>query len=315
MERYPAEIDRVVEILETIWDWGYVPHMFWQPNFGEANGAVQSVTSAVAAGEYDDEIGAWASALADWAIRPPGEPDRRVYINLAPEMNGDWVPWGIPTSHTSPEQYVELWHRIGDIVMETGLRQDHVQWLWTVNNTSSEPVDLEECYPGDKYVDWAGITGYNWVNWGGWESPAATYDPLLDIVREITDRPIAISELGASADCADGHCPKKKNEWISAVYEYLLTRDVRMACWFDHWIEQDGTDWGVFDTEVGPDRFTHGATVYRVYDRYRDAIRRNDVLGSHPVDARRLTDSEFQGTLIDAPAKGEKHRVQEGSPQ
>lgn len=292
-------IKEVVWLTERLWKRGHVPMLFLQPYFGSPEETAQTVAADVAAGKHDDYLRVWARALADWAIRPEGEPDRRVYLNLAPELNGNWVPWGIPTPNTTPEKYVRMWRHVNDVVMSTDLRSDHVQWIWTLNNTSSEQMDVSKCYPGDEYADWVGITGYNWVEWGGWEPPEDIYGDMLRRIRKFTDRPITFGEFGASADCADGHCPERKDEWISDVYDYMAANDVRMACWFDHWVEKDKTDWGVFDTKFGTDRFRYDGKTYQVYRKYRDAVRRDDVLPAHPVDARRLTDAEFDGSFAE----------------
>lgn len=305
MEQSGEGIAETVALLETIWERGSVPLLFWQPNFGAAADVEQSVTGPVAAGEYDDRIDAWASALAEWlnggddGNGGSGAPRRRLYLNLAPEFNGDWVPWGVPTPETTPESYVAMWRRIHDRVMATGLRPDQVQWMWTANNYTSGPLRIRDCYPGDHYVDWVAVTGYSWERWGGWKSPAEVFDGMLATLRSFTDRPVAFAEFGASADCGDDHCPDRKNAYVTDVYDYMAENDVRMACWFDQYVEKDGTDWGVFDAEAGPDVFRHAGRVYRTYDEYASALARPTVLGAHPVDARRLTDAEFDGSFAE----------------
>lgn len=292
-------IEMALSRAERLWRLGHVPMLFLQPYFGSAETTADTVASDVAAGAHDDRLRAWARALSDWAMRPEGEPDRRVYLNLAPELNGDWVPWGIPTPKTSPESYVRMWRHIHSVVMDTPLQSDHVQWVWSVNNTSGGKVDVAECYPGDEYADWVSITGYNWRKWGGWMTPKQNFGGMLKRIRSFTDQPVAFGEFGASADCADGHCPERKDEWITDVYDYAVANDVRMACWFDHWVEKDRTDWGVFDTEFGTDRFRYLGETYKVYGNYRDVIRRDVVLPTHPVDARRLTGAEFNGSFTE----------------
>lgn len=292
MARSDSEIDRTIDTLEYIWNRGQVPHMFWQPNFGADGGGAQAVAKSVANGEYDDRLESWAKAVAEWAIRPTDVPDRRAYINLAPEFNGDWVPWAVATGGTTPEDFVGMWRRIYDALADEGLESHHVQWVWTVNRTSSEAIDFDRCYPGDDYVDWTGITGYNWSNWGGWKSPSELYDRMLENVRDVTSRPVAFGEFGCSSACEAGHCPGRKDRWIGDVYDYMAERDVRMACWFNH---EKETDWGVFDSAYGTEEVEHGGDTYTAYAGYREAVDRDDVLSAHPVDARRLTDDEFRG--------------------
>lgn len=303
MELSDDQLTWTTDRLEGLWQRGYVPLLFLQPNFGAAAGDDRAVARRVAAGRYDDRLDAWGAALARWAIRSGSEPDRRAYLNLAPEFNGDWVPWGIPTERTTPEDYVGMWRRIRDRVMRTGLRSDHVQWIWTANNSSSGAVDIERCYPGDSYVDWVGVTGYNWVNWG-WSTPEELYEPIYRRLRALTDKPLAIAEFGASADCAGGHCPDRKDAWIADVYDYVVANDVRLACWFDHWIEKDETDWGVFDSEVGTERVRIDGRSAWAYGAFREAMHRPEFVHAHPVDARHLTDAEFAGAFAEDEPSG-----------
>lgn len=297
MDRSTVGMRDTIARLETIWERGQVPHVLLQPNFGEESEGAQSVTHDIVIGEHGDVLRAWAAEFERWAIRE-GEPDRRLYLNLAPEFNGDWVPWGIPTPETTPETYVGMWRTVVDIVTNTDLTSDHVQFVWNPNNVSSEPVDIEGCYPGDAYVDWVGITGYNWEKWGGWTTPADIFDPMVSRVNDITDRPLAFAEFGASADCAGGWCPEKKDEWIHSAYEYMVKRDVRMACWFDHG-DPDVTEWGVFDARDATGEYTHEGQTYEVHKAFRNALQRDDVLPVHPSSSRHLADAEFDGSFAE----------------
>jgi hypothetical protein len=292
MDQSPDEIDGIIELFEHIWQQGFVPHMFWQPNFGASDGEAQRVTKAVTNGEYDDQLESWASALAEWLRRPADEPDRRAYISLGPEFNGDWVPWAIPTPEATPESYAGMWERTHEIVMSNQVGRDHLQWVLSANNVSSAKIDLSACYPGDDYVDWLGVTGYNWNRWGGWKTPAEIFDRMIDNLREISDRPLAVSEFGCSVDCEEGYCPDRKDQWIHEAYDYFEANDVRLACWFDHTKE---TEWGVFDTEYGTETVEHDGTSYTAYGEYREALARETILPTHPVDGRRLSDEEFRG--------------------
>jgi hypothetical protein len=79
--------------------------------------------------------------------------------------------------------------------------------VWCFNNypNPNEPWNgWDRAYPGDEYVDWIGIDGYNWgtsQSWSGWQS---FKEMLSDLVREISkkypDKPVMIAEFGSAED-------------------------------------------------------------------------------------------------------------------
>ena len=82
-------------------------------------------------------------------------------------------------------------------------------------------------------MDWIGLSGYNWYNWGGrpWESFTTLYD---DVLRDLTCRyakPQILAELGS----VDGGTPQTaKASWVSEAYRNILTYPfVRAVVWFN----------------------------------------------------------------------------------
>lgn len=276
---------------ENAWQRGHVPHVFWQPFFPERSASSDDLLTEISDGQWDDPIEDWANTLAAWAIRDD-EPDRRLFLNLAPEFNGDWAPWSPALGREDDEAaFVEMWRRIHDFVMDAGLDQTHVQWLWTLDNTT-RGVDREACWPGDAYVDWTGLHGYNWANWGGWRQPVDLYDRTIDVIRRITDKPLALTEFGCSSETEEGgNDPEGKNAWIVSVYEYFAERDIRMSLWFDIVKE---TDWAVFDVDPAPSSVDIDGVEYGKYPAYREVVT-SDGIPSHPDHPRHLTDEEFWG--------------------
>lgn len=296
MNHSDDEIDWLANgLFETTWGRDQIPHVFWQPFFPSQENASQDVCTEIAAGEYDDRIEAWASTLSEWATETDG-PDRRIYLNLAPEMNGDWSPWSPALGDDTEEDFVEMWRRIHDIHADTNLEEEHVQWVWTLDNTT-RGVDREAVYPGDDYVDWVSIHGYNWTRWGPWISPEEVYGPTIDVMRSITDKPLAITEFACSSETDDGgNDPERKDEWIEDGFEYLREQDVRMSLYFNLTKE---TDWAVFDAEHGTETVTIDDQEYEASAAYREAVDDDGILPSHPDYDRVLTDEEFTGEFAD----------------
>jgi beta-mannanase len=71
--------------------------------------------------------------------------------------------------------------------------------------------NLQEMYPGDSYVDWAGMDGYNAGNDNlGWQTFSEVFTPLYNKILSITSQPIMIAETSCG-ELGGGH----KSYWIS----------------------------------------------------------------------------------------------------
>jgi hypothetical protein len=115
-------------------------------------------------------------------------------------MNGNWVPWSERVNGNQKGQYVKAWQHVHDIFTEVGAT--NATWTWCANVEDNTTTPLEEVYPGNGYVDWSCLDGYNFsvdLHGGSWLSFArvfqATYQHLLTIVP--TSMPIMIGEMGS----------------------------------------------------------------------------------------------------------------------
>lgn len=288
-------IDLVMDGLAAIWDRGSVPVLVLQPMYQVPAETTPLIDREIAVGDHDDTLDAWGGALARW-LRPETGPERRLYVNFAPEMNGDWSPWGGEADGTDPGTYVRMWRRVRRRLVRRGVTPDHVQWIWAPNTIYyGQRHSLASYYPGDAHVDWLGMHGYNWgesFEWATWLTPEQTYRKTLDELREIADKPIAITEVGSSSHLDDGYRTRRKAEWIAAFGDLLRTEHIKLACWFN---TDKRTDWAVFGGARGTDTFRHEGTRYHCYDSYREAFTAPEFLPAHPSYPRVLSSDEFQG--------------------
>ena len=66
-----------------------------------------------------------------------------------------------------PGEYVAAWRHVHDIFTSVGAND--VTWVWCPNvDPDHKMQSLGSLYPGDAYVDWTCLDGYNW----GPQSPA-----------------------------------------------------------------------------------------------------------------------------------------------
>jgi hypothetical protein len=167
-------------------------------------------------GSSDDLIAAAARRLA--ADKKP------TMLRWAWEMNGDWYSWGGSKNPERSAGYVTSWQRIHKIFAAEGAT--NVSWVWSPNWRSSPPEtwnEVADYYPGDKYVDWVGMSGYNLHR----ETPAALFDTIY--TQYSTRKPIMITEVGAV-----DRGGRTKAEWIETFGTWVGDRPgVGAVSWFD----------------------------------------------------------------------------------
>jgi beta-mannanase len=287
--------------LPNIWANGNVPVVSWEPYLCSPAATPNDVEARAARGEYDAYLGAWAERMKAFLSGPDGSlgtaDDRRVYIRLAHEMNGNWYPWGAADGGGSALDYILMWQRVRGIFWQKGLDKLTVQWVWTVNHEDVGPLRAEDYYPGDAYVDWVGIDGYNWgasQSWSSWRTPEEVFAPMVARLREFTARPLALTET-ASTTAAPGKVDiAAKSLWISQLFAYATAASTgaRMIVWFN---EDKEADWAVFGGANGDETYRTGRTSYKAYTSYRAAAKSSALLSSSQADPHLLTDEFFAG--------------------
>ncbi len=216
-----------------LWRRGIMPHYTWEPwntALGPADPA-QIHLRDVIDGTWDDYITARAREFA--AVRLP------ILVRWGHEFNGNWYPWGIANNDADPSRYVRAYRHVHDLVESAGAR--NVQWVWAFNNGASPDEaynDPAAAYPGDDYVDWVGIDGYNWGFGPSWD-PAAdhwtsfdgTFDAAYATARAVApNRPVMLGEFASTEDGGD------KAQWFRELNATLSTGaypELKLLTYFD----------------------------------------------------------------------------------
>jgi cellulose synthase (UDP-forming) len=223
---------------------GKVPMITWEPwdPGSDANKVVNPGKqpayrlARINAGEFDGYIRGWARA-----IRGLGGP---VMLRPMHEMNGNWYPWSGTTNGNSPAQYVAAWRRLHDIFEQEGAT--NVTWVWSINHESvpSGPKNAYAAYyPGDAYVDWTAISGFNWgtsSSYSSWGTYSHWYSTPLAYLRTLR-KPICIAEFGCVEQGGD------KAVWLADAYKRVAADPAIDAIIYFDAVEHDsGTqDWRV----------------------------------------------------------------------
>jgi beta-mannanase len=282
--------------LPNIWANGNVPLITWEPSTGSAT--PPDIERRIAAGQYDAYVADWARRLRAFLNGPDGMPgtsdDRRAYLRLGHEMNGNWYPWGAAVGDNSPSDFVAMWRRVHGAFDAVGLGPAQLQWVWAVNNEDVGGFPAEAFFPGDASVDWVAVDGYNWgasQTWSAWRTPAEVLGPMVDRIRAISARPLALTETASTTVTASGSSAAAKSQWATALFDYATAAQARMVVWFN---QDKETDWAVFGGAKGDSAFKYGRATYRTYSAYRAAVTRPETIGSSG-QGRLITDAQFAG--------------------
>jgi beta-mannanase len=291
----------LVQLIE-IWQNQNVPLITFQPFACHSKDTPADIELRAANGEYDLYLHNWSDRMKTFLSGADGiyntADDRRAYIRFAHEMNGDWYAWSALPNGTHPVDYIRMWQRVKSLFYNKGMEWTHLQWIWTVNFTDNGYPTMypaESYYPGDDYVDWVSISGYNWGVtqwWSKWITPEQTFQPMLDRLRRLTNKPVAITEIGSTTETSQGINIAAKSGWIIEAFNYILSRNIKMVVWFN---EAKETDWAIFGSPTGDSTFNYNGTTYNTYSTYKSAVSPSSILSTDPTNPRLLTDAQFAG--------------------
>jgi hypothetical protein len=310
------DADLFARVLPGIWNEGSVPSISWNPT---------NMYVDTANGAYDGYLIAFAQQLKRFLAGPDGVygdgDDRRVYLRLAWEMNGDWFTWmpaydgddvrvngatpiaeqGCGSLAAKESAFVASWRHIHDVLTGQGLDRTHLAWDFSVNAGDADTAGcddysstrgvglMEHLFPGDAYVDWVGIDGYNW---DGKTSPSAVFGPTATRLRAISKRPLAVDEVGSPDSTS-----YPKAQWIKDYFSYLSSNGYRKSTWFN--IDKE-EPWGVFQPPSyanwnGNATLSYGGVTYHGWNEYQTGVNAANMIGADTANPRLLTDSDFLG--------------------
>jgi len=221
------------------WQRGMLPMLTWESRpIGSGNDVVDEpdyTLPKIIAGDFDAYLTQYAKDIASTGLP--------LAIRLDHEMNGVWYPWaeqtgsGAPINGNNVGDYVKMWQHVHDVFEANGANQ-YVIWVWAPNIVNNLPAAnqgtdfLRSLYPGDAYVDWVGVSGYQRPPYKA-DNDATfsyTFDRTLNQLREITDKKILLAEVGAS------EVGGTKPAWVTSFFEGFdpgRNDDVIGFAWFN----------------------------------------------------------------------------------
>ncbi len=242
--------------LEKIRARGTIPVLDWA-SWDQCCG-IQEPTFALAtitSGAHDAYLIQWAQAAKAW-----GHP---FFLRMDAEMNGWWRPWSEQTNGNHAGEFVLAWRHVVDLFRAQGAT--NVTWLWCTNIVGPRST-LTGLYPGDNYVDWTGMDGYNFgtdranqwqtfnqvFGFSAYDGGFNTYELLL---QTAPSKPIMIAETAASEHGGS------KAAWITDMLTTQLAMNfpqIKAFVWFD-WNENDpALSWPIESSPAAQSAFATG---------------------------------------------------------
>ena len=198
-------------------------------------------------GRYDDFIRNFAEDAAEW-----GHP---FFLRFNWEMNGFWFPWSPGVNHNTAHDFIASWRHVHDIFQEVGAT--NATWVWCPNvDFTRKLTPLKDVYPGNRYVDWTCLDGFNWgktANSGGWMSFdqifRSTYKRL---VRLVPRKPMMIGETGSEERGGS------KANWIRKTLHVIPAKypKIRALLYFDY--EDQDMHWPLSSSAAATRAFARG---------------------------------------------------------
>lgn len=203
---------------------GETPLVTWQLFQSGYSGPTMSLDE-LAAGNYDSYLHK-AAALAKTL---PFE----VMIRFGHEMNGDWYGWS-----GNPTGYVNAWRHVVGVFRQDGAT--NVKWVWSPNVEYNGSYPFTSYFPGDSWVDYVALDGYNWGTAGQgpdrWESLYEVFASSYAKLTQLSSKPVIIAETSSSE--AGGN----KADWIRDGFLKTIPQKfprVSAVLWFDRNAEED----------------------------------------------------------------------------
>jgi hypothetical protein len=222
--------------LENVRRYGAIPVFSWNSTSSPPSlDQPQFSLGVLLSGAYDPYIREFATKAKAW-----GHP---FFLRFNWEMNGFWFPWSEGVNGNTKGQYVAAWRHVHDIFTAVGAH--NVSWVWCPNvDLFNSLTPLGSLYPGDEYVDWTAVDGFNWGRRRGspgWQSFNQVFHRTY---KRITTR-VAPTKPMMLAEVASSDKGGNKPAWIRDMLQKVRHkyRKVRALIWYD--VDDRGTNWPI----------------------------------------------------------------------
>jgi beta-mannanase len=164
------------------------------------------------------------------------------------EMNGNWFNWGGTVNGNTPEKHIQAFRYLEGFFKDI----PNVKFGWAPNSDSVPDTannQIELYYPGDSYVDYIGVDGFNFSN------PWMTFDQIFSkplSKLKAYNKPIFIFSFAS----AEG--PEKAN-WITDALTVQIPKypEIKAWVWFN---ERKEKDWRIWSDDASLQAFRNAVS-------------------------------------------------------
>ena len=232
--------------MDAIRNHGSIPLYSWGSMAYEGTDQPKYRLANIIHGKFDGYIRRFALAAKAW-----GHP---FFLRLDWEMNlSDTYPWEETVNGNHRGEFVKMWRHVHNIFTRVGAT--NVTWVWCPNDEYSGSIKpLSSLYPGNRYVDWTCIDGYNWgAQLNQWQTFAQVFGPTYSVVAHIApSKPMMIGETASSEHGGS------KAQWIRDALSVELPvnfRRIKALVWFN---AKDKGDWQIETSRAATAAFRAG---------------------------------------------------------
>jgi hypothetical protein len=185
----------------------------------------------IAAGTEDAYLKAQA-AKARAAKRP-------ILVRFAYEMNLPGQDYGSAVTGETAADFIAAWRHVVTVFRHA--KATNVRWVWSPNTDCAGHCPFTSYWPGDAYVDWLALDGYNFASAhnAAWVSLHYVFATSYATITKLSKKPLMIAET------ASAPTPGNKAHWIRRGFRRTIPTDfprVRAVVWFN---QDKEADWRV----------------------------------------------------------------------
>ena len=186
------------QVIKSVYSQDCVLFVTWEPWQASAREGIDY--DGLLSGDYEKYINDFARRLK----MIEGD----VFIRFGHEMNGNWYPWS--GTKIGRDRFIAIYRHVKDTFDKMNIA--NVKWVFSINwEDVPRQNHFMQYYPGDKYVDYIGIDGYNWGNtqsWNKWMSFKGIFEERYEEIVSHLKKPVMISEFSSTSSGGD------KSMWI-----------------------------------------------------------------------------------------------------
>jgi beta-mannanase len=218
--------------LDPVYQNGSTAMITWQPDVDttQISSSNQTITNYITS---------FATAVKNYG--------HTIFIRPMHEMNGNWYKWGIGDSSVNTNQtYISAWQYIVNIFRQpppAGVGATNASFVWCINDGNvGKGSSYTGAYPGDSYVDYTAIDGYNWgttQSWSSWQSFSSVFSSSYNALKGLTQKPILLTEWASTETGGD------KAAWITNAFQQITAGNfpqIAGLVWFN--VNKE-TDWRI----------------------------------------------------------------------